>query len=76
VRKLPEGAQVGAIGGERQPVNAIFGRSNFKLGCLPIDDFPKMPEGDLKHNFTLSASDLRALVDRTRFAISTEEYTV
>ena len=24
------------------------GRSHFKLGCLPVDDFPKMPEGDLQ----------------------------
>ena len=49
------------------------GRSNFKLGCLPVEDFPKMPEGDLKHTFSLSAADLRALIDRSRFAISTEE---
>jgi DNA polymerase-3 subunit beta len=32
-----------------------------------------MPDGDLKHTFTLSAADLRALIDRSRFAISTEE---
>jgi DNA polymerase-3 subunit beta len=32
-----------------------------------------MPEGDLKHKFTLSAADLRLLIDHTRFAISTEE---
>jgi len=38
-----------------------------------VEDFPKMPEGDLKHSFSLTASDLRALIDRSRFAISTEE---
>jgi DNA polymerase-3 subunit beta len=29
--------------------------------------------GDLPHSFTLSAAELRSLIDRTRFAISTEE---
>lgn len=73
VRKLPDGAQVelSTTGGAQLMLSA--GRSNFRLGCLPVDDFPKMPEGDYRHEFTLAASDLRALIDRTRFAISTEE---
>ncbi len=73
VRKLPEGAQVELNAGSANQLTLSSGRSNFKLGCLPVEDFPKMPEGDLKHKFTLSASDLRMLIDRTRFAISTEE---
>jgi DNA polymerase III subunit beta len=32
-----------------------------------------MAGGDLAHNFLLSAGDLKRLIDRTRFAISTEE---
>jgi DNA polymerase-3 subunit beta len=74
VRKLPEGAEVelsnGATPGQ---LSLASGRSRFKLGCLPVEDFPKMPEGDLKSRFALSAADLRALIDRTRFAISVEE---
>jgi len=73
VRKLPEGAQVELSAPNTNQLTLSSGRSHFKLGCLPIDDFPKMPEGDLKHKFTLSAGDLRALIDRTKFAISTEE---
>ncbi|MDP9128461.1 MAG: DNA polymerase III subunit beta [Pseudomonadota bacterium] len=73
VRKLPEGAQVELSAGNNNQVTLSSGRSHFKLGCLPVDDFPKMPEGDLRHKFTLSAADLRALIDRTRFAMSTEE---
>ena len=50
------------------------GRSNFRLGCLPIEDFPKMgTTEDLPHQFTIPVADLRTLIDRTRFAISTEE---
>jgi len=32
-----------------------------------------MPDEGLEHEFTISARDLRRLIDRTRFAISTEE---
>ncbi len=72
VRKLPDGAPVELSASSNQ-LTLSSGRSHFKLGCLPIEDFPKMPEGDFKHRFALAAKDLRALIDRTRFAVSTEE---
>ncbi len=73
VRKLPDGAQVELNAPNGNQVTLSAGRSNFKLGCLPVEDFPKMPEGDFRHRFGLAASDLKTLIDRTRFAISTEE---
>lgn len=74
VRKLPDGSQVELdIGGDGTILTLRAGRSQFKLSCLPIEDFPQLSGGDLPHRFDLTASDLRALVDRTRFAISTEE---
>ncbi len=74
VRKLPDGAEVEieAIADKAQLVLRA-GRSRFTLSCLPVDDFPAMTEGDLPHKFTLGTADLKALIDRTRFAISTEE---
>ncbi|MDP6785908.1 MAG: DNA polymerase III subunit beta [Rhodospirillales bacterium] len=74
VRKLPEGSQVEleSADGDGQLV-LRSGRSRFTLSCLPVEDFPVMSEGELAHHFTLSAGDLRGIVDRTRFAISTEE---
>jgi DNA polymerase-3 subunit beta len=76
VRKLPEGSQVGVEGGadaKGGQVSLRAGRSAFTLASLPSEDFPKMAGGDLPHNFQLSGADLRRLIDRTRFAISTEE---
>ncbi|AWK86194.1 DNA polymerase III subunit beta [Azospirillum thermophilum] len=74
VRKLPDGSQVELdIGGDGSILTLRSGRSQFKLSCLPVDDFPQLSGGDLKHRFELAASDLRTLIDRTRFAISTEE---
>lgn len=73
VRKLPEGSQVELNAANSNQLTLSAGRSHFKLGCLPVDDFPQLAEGDVKHKFSLSAADLRLLIDRTRFAISTEE---
>ncbi len=74
VRKLPEGAQV-EIGGDGDGSQAVVraGRSKFSLPTLPREDFPATSGGDLPHKFSLSAKDLRSLIDRSRFAISTEE---
>ena len=74
VRKLPEGAQVELdAGGDKGSMTLRSGRSTFTLACLPPEDYPLMAGGDLPHNFMLSAGDLKRLIDRTRFAISTEE---
>ena len=72
VRKLPEGSQVelAAADGKMQ-VNA--GRARFNLSTLPRDDFPVIAEGELPTRFELPAATLRQIIDKTRFAISSEE---
>ena len=37
------------------------GRSTFTLACLPPEDYPLMASGELPHNFSLSATELRDL---------------
>ena len=49
------------------------GRSRFMLQALPESDFPDLAAGDLPHRFSLSATDLKRLIEKTQFAISTEE---
>ncbi len=72
VRKLPEGAQVELNVTEgRMAINA--GRARFTLATLPRDDFPVIAEGELPTRFELPAATLRQIIDKTRFAISTEE---
>jgi DNA polymerase-3 subunit beta len=74
VRKLPEGADVELdcpAGKDQLTIKA--GRSHFKLGCLPVDDFPAMSAGELGNKLQLKATDLAHLIDRTKFAMSTEE---
>ena len=74
VRKLPDGSQVEIdFSAEDGQLTLRSGRSKFSLACLPVEDFPQLSGGELPHGFELAAAELKALIDRTRFAISTEE---
>lgn len=74
VRKLPEGAEVEITLGEEGARLAIkSGRSRFTLASLPPEEFPMMTGGEFPHRFVLPAAELRTLIDRSSFAISTEE---
>jgi len=74
VRKLPDGAQVSLeTTGEGGQMQIRSGRSRFMLQALPESDFPDLAAGDLPHRFTLPAADLKRLIEKTQFAISTEE---
>jgi DNA polymerase III subunit beta len=71
-RKLPEGSQVSLSAAEGK-MQVVAGRARFNLQTLPRDDFPVIAEGELPTKFELPAATLRQIIDKTRFAISTEE---
>ena len=74
IRNLPEGARVEFDhGGGDGPLALRSGRFNTSLAVLAVDDFPSMTEGRMPVQFSIKAGVLRDLIDRTRFAISTEE---
>jgi DNA polymerase-3 subunit beta len=74
VRKLPEGAQVVLdSSGDRASLTIRAGKSRFSLQTLPESDFPDLAAGEMTHKFSLAAKDLKRLIDKTQFAISTEE---
>ncbi len=74
VRKLPDGSDVElSLNAEGTQMTVKSGRSQFKLSCLPTTDFPEIGTGALPTSFSLPAADMRALIDRTKFAMSTEE---
>ena len=72
-RKLPDGAQISITVDANERLEVKAGRSNFLLPLLPAGDFPKLTADGFTHNFVLTASELSRLIDKTRFAISTEE---
>lgn len=75
IRKLPDGAQVELVGidtaGGKLKIKS--GSCNFSLASLPVNDFPEMDGGNITHSFKLLPLELIALIDKTKFAISTEE---
>ena len=74
VRKLPDGSQIVLeASGDRAVLAIRAGRSRFTLQTLPESDFPDLAAGEMTHSFKLSAGDLKRLIDKTQFAISTEE---
>ena len=74
VRKLPEGSQVTIEAlGDRASLAIRAGRSRFSLQTLPESDFPDLAAGDMTHRFTIAAGDAKKLIEKTQFAISTEE---
>ncbi len=74
VRKLPDGAQVEVESGDGDSqITVRSGRYTSQLACLPAADFPALGDDDLPTGFTLPADAAKALIDHTRFAISTEE---
>ncbi len=74
VRKLPDGAQVEfSHMPDESRLMLRAGRSEFALSCLPSEDFPVMSEDDLPHRFSVKGAEFARLIEKTRFAISTEE---
>jgi DNA polymerase III subunit beta len=74
VRKLPDGSQVELVREpEKERLTLRAGQSRFALQTLSAEDFPDLAVGDMAQEFELSAADLKRLIDKTRFAISTEE---
>lgn len=75
IRKLPSDSEIIlTLGdGETPQLRLRSGRYATSLVALPVDDYPAMTSGALGHKFVCPAAGLRHLIDRTRFAISTEE---
>lgn len=73
VRKLPDGADVELkFTGDDPRLTVRAGRGVYHLPVLPAGDFPVM-QRDGGAGITVEADDLARLIDKTRFAISTEE---
>jgi DNA polymerase-3 subunit beta len=74
VRKLPDGAQIELTrDADKERLALRSGHSRFALQTLAPEDFPDLAAGEFGHSFEIAASDLKRLIDKTRFAISTEE---
>ncbi|MBX3431106.1 MAG: DNA polymerase III subunit beta [Hyphomonadaceae bacterium] len=74
VRKLPDGSAVKfEVNGDDPRLFISAGKSRLHLPILPAGDFPSMPSDGFETKFEIEPTELGRLIDKTRFAISTEE---
>jgi DNA polymerase-3 subunit beta len=72
VSSLPAGAQI-VIDSDGVLTSLAAGRARYKLQSLPAQDFPTRKNGEARVAFTLPAAVLGTIIDKTEFAISSEE---
>ncbi|MGE0830212.1 MAG: DNA polymerase III subunit beta [Hyphomonadaceae bacterium] len=73
VRKLPEGPVLLELKPDDPRLFISAARTRLHLPVLPADDFPLMPADGFDTEFQIHPTELGRLIDKTRFAISTEE---
>lgn len=74
VKRLPAGSDIQITLSEEDSTLIIkCGRSKFNLTTISPEDFPKISTDDLSTKFVLSATELKRMIDKTKFAISNEE---
>ena len=74
VRKLPDGVEVGLTSqSDTGRMILTAGKARFELSTLPREDYPSLDGAPMPISFEMPAEELKTLIERTRFAISTEE---
>lgn len=74
VRKLSDGSEVElTFPDDKGQLTIASGRSKFSLSTIGVEDFPVISGDKLPVNFTMAKDELKDVIDRTQFAVSTEE---
>ncbi|MCE3255273.1 MAG: dnaN [Rickettsiaceae bacterium] len=74
IRKIPDMADISiALYEDEGVVKINYGRSKFSLPCLDPSEFPVLSEGEMSVNFNIKSSELIKIIDKTRFAIPSDE---
>lgn len=72
VRRMPEDT-VTLVSDEKLTVKVHCGDADFDIVGLPAEDFPDLPEVEEKNVVSLPEKTLRAMIQQTSFAVSTNE---
>jgi len=73
VRALAGGQTVYFEESENLVMEITSGASQFKVLCLPKDDYPQVPEPKFEKNIVLPLGTMRTMIDRVYFAITQEQ---
>jgi DNA polymerase III subunit beta len=70
-RELPEQPARITTTGER--LELVCGKATFRLNGMPRDEFPSFPQVDFESSWKLPTALMSTMIERTSFAVSTEE---
>lgn len=73
VRSLAEGQQVVFNEGDGHMMEITSGASEFKVLCLPKEDYPQIPEPQFEKNIVLPLEKFQEMIDRVYYAITQEQ---
>ncbi|MBY7649012.1 MAG: DNA polymerase III subunit beta [Candidatus Liberibacter europaeus] len=74
VRKLPDGSEISLSNSDKEEQVVVFsGGSRFCLQSFSELDFPMSKEENVAYSFAIESSVLKGLIDRTHFAMASEE---
>ena len=73
VRSLAEGQEISFNESENHMMEVSSGESQFKVLCLPKEDYPQVPEPKFEHKIILPLDKVKEMIDRVYFAIAQEQ---
>ena len=72
VKSLPEGQTV-RLEKKDETLEVFSGESEFKVVCLPEEDYPQVPEPKFEKGISLPMPGLREMIERVYYAITQEQ---
>jgi DNA polymerase-3 subunit beta len=73
VKSLPEGKVISFEENDDLMMEISSGKSEFKVLCLPKEDYPLVPEAKFEKKIVLPLDRLQEMIDRVYFAIAQEQ---
>ncbi|MFT6077300.1 MAG: DNA polymerase-3 subunit beta [Myxococcota bacterium] len=73
IKKIPDNTDINIELIDGLTIKISYGRSKFSLPCLDPAEFPILSEGEMTVDFTIKSSEIIKIIDKTRFAIPSDE---
>ena len=73
IKSLPEGQPVAFKENQDSQLQVTSGESEFKVVCLPKDDYPAVPDSAFGKKIAFPADKFQDMIDRVFFAIAQEQ---
>jgi DNA polymerase-3 subunit beta len=73
VKSLPDGQNISFKENEDLMMEVSSGKSEFKVLCLPKEDYPQVPEAKFEKKIIVALEKLKEMIDRVYYAIAQEQ---